>query len=673
VVANPDQAIDDVAILTATERRTLVDDWNARRATRFSIRPVHRLFEMQVERTPDRVAVVCNGERLTYAELNMRANRLAHHLCGKGAGAESPVGIVLDRSVDAVVGVLAVLKAGGAYVPLDPNYPSERQAFVLRDAGARLIITEQRLFDRFPELFLQIDDAGAVPARLCIDTDAAAIAAERADNIASDGPVDALAYVIYTSGSTGRPKGTMITHAALANAFFAWQDAYGLRDRASAHLQMASISFDVFSGDLVRALCSGGKLVLAPQDHLFSPSELYGLMRDEQVDCAEFVPAVVRDLLKYLDDSGQSLDFMRLMIVGSDSWYASEYASIRERCSRETRVINSYGVSEATIDSTFFETGDLALAPDARVPIGRGFANAEIYVLDARLQLVPIGVPGELCIGGPGLARGYLNRPDLTAEKFVPHPFAAQAGERLYRTGDLARFLPDGNVELLGRIDDQVKLRGFRIEVGEIEAVLTQHEAVAQSVVVLREDVPGDKRLVAYVVAAPDQVVEAPELRRFLREKLPEYMVPSAVVELAAVPLLPNGKVNRRGLPPPEGQRQSAEAYVAPANEIERGIADVWKELLRLDTVGVHDNFFDLGGHSLLVIQLHSRLRTKLSLELTVLDLFVHPTIHALAAKLDDRNVAETVEFDLVRERAAKQREAMKRRRVSSETREVSR
>jgi amino acid adenylation domain-containing protein len=672
VVANPDVRIGDVPILTADERHTLVEDWNAR-AAEYPIRPVHRLFEAQVVRTPDSVAVVCNGERVTYAELNARANRLAHYLRARTVSLESPVGIVLDRSVDAVAAVLGVLKAGGAYVPLDPNYPSERQAFVLRDAGARVIVTEQRLFDRFPELFQQADADGRVPARVCLDTDASAIAAESAGNQEWESPVDALAYVIYTSGSTGRPKGTMITHAALANAFFAWRDAYGLRDRVSAHLQMASISFDVFSGDLVRALCSGGKLVLAPQDHLFSPPDLFQLMRDEQIDCAEFVPAVARDLIKLVADTGQSLDFMRLMIVGSDSWYASEYASIRERCGNQTRVINSYGVSEATIDSTFFESVDLDLPSDALVPIGRPFANTQTFILDARLQLVPIGVPGELCIGGPGLARGYLNRADLTAEKFVPHPFAARAGERLYRTGDLARFLPDGNVELLGRIDNQVKLRGFRIEVGEIEAVLMQHDSVAQAVVLLREDVPGDKRLVAYVVAAPERVVNAPELRRFVREKLPEYMVPSAVAGLDVLPLLPNGKVNRRELPAPERQRQSDETYVAPANEIERGIAGAWKELLRLETVGVHDNFFDLGGHSLLVIQLHSRLR-KLGLDLTVLDLFVHPTIHALASKLGgDRQVEESAEFDLVRDRAAKQREAIKRRRLGSEAREVSR
>ena len=301
VVTNPDVAIRDISILTGAERDTLVYDWNRNRAANYAIQPVHRLFEAQVLATPDRVAVVSGGERLTYAELNARANQLANHLLRSGAGAERTVGIVLERTVDAVVAVLAVLKAGSAYVPLDPNYPSERQAFVLRDAGVGVIVTEQRLFDRLPELFLQAD--AAPPARVCLDTERQAIAAGSADNLAIVTAVDSLAYVIYTSGSTGRPKGTMISHGALANACLAWQEAYGLRD-VGAHLQMASISFDVFSGDLVRALCSGGKLVLAPQEHLFNPAELYRLMREERVDCAEFVPAVVRDLVKFVTASG---------------------------------------------------------------------------------------------------------------------------------------------------------------------------------------------------------------------------------------------------------------------------------------------------------------------------------------------------------------------------------
>jgi amino acid adenylation domain-containing protein len=583
------------------------------------------------------------------------------------------VGIVLDRTVDAVVAVLAVLKAGGTYVPLDPNYPSERQAFMFRDAGVRVAITEERLLERFPALFRHAEETGAAATRVCIDSEASAIAAQGDDNSRVDVALESLAYLIYTSGSTGKPKGTMITHRGLANAYFAWQDAYRLRENASVHLQMASISFDVFSGDLVRALGSGGTLVLAPQEYLFSPADLYRLMREERVDCAEFVPAVVRDLVRYLTETGQSLDFMRVMIVGSDSWSASEYAAVTSRAGAGTRVINSYGVSEATIDSTFWERDAADLSTDALLPIGSAFANTQVYVLDAKMQLAPSGVPGELCIGGSGLARGYLDRPDLTAEKFVPDPFAVSPGERLYRTGDLARVLPDGMIELLGRIDHQVKLRGFRIELGEVEAALTQHLSVAQAVVVLREDEPGDRRLVGYVVVSAGSILNASDLRRFVREKLPEYMVPSAIVEIGALPRLPNGKVNRRALPAPERQREQGEAYVAPTSDGERAIAAVWKELLRLDTVGIHDNFFDLGGHSLLVIQLHSRLSRTLNRELSVLDLFVYPTIHALAARLFDQHESQQGALDVARDRAEKQRDAIKRRRLATEAREVAR
>jgi amino acid adenylation domain-containing protein len=671
VVADPDVRIRDIAFLTEGERTRLLDEWSGHRVD-YPIRPVHQLFEAQAVRTPDSVAVVSGAERVSYADLNARANRLARLLVAHGVTAECPVGLVLERSADAIAAILAVLKAGGAYVPIDPNYPSERQAFVLDDAGVRVIVTEQRLLDRLPELFARAKASSHAPAIVRLDADAAALATQGSDNLNGTGDVANLAYLIYTSGSTGRPKGTMITNAALANACFAWQDAYGLNEAADVHLQMASISFDVFSGDLVRALCSGGTLVVAPQDALFSPADLYRLMRDERVTCAEFVPAVVRGLIKYLDETEQALDFMRVMIVGSDSWFASEYASIAAHCGPRTRVINSYGVSEATIDSTFFERPALDLSPDAPMPIGRSFANTEVYVLDAALQPVVPGVHGELCIGGRGLARGYFNRPDLTAEKFVPHPFSTTPGARLYRTGDLARFLDDGSIELLGRIDTQVKLRGFRIEVGEIEAVLAQHPTVAEAVVVMREDTPGDKRLVGYAVAAAGAVVTAPDLRRYARETLPEYMVPSAIVALDALPLLPNGKIDRRALPAPEQQRQSDETFVAPGSELEKSIASVWKELLRVESVGVHDNFFDLGGHSLLVIQAHSRLRRALGREdLTVVDLFVHPTIHALAAKLDDRPGAELVELDDVRDRAARQRDAMRRRR-ESEAREVA-
>jgi amino acid adenylation domain-containing protein len=668
VVENPDIRVGDVALLTEDERTALVANHACAARRAYPIQPVPRLFEAEVERSAERVAVVADGASITYSALNKRANQIARFLIARGVGPEVRVGLVLERSIDAVAAILAVMKAGGAYLPIDPNYPSDRQAYLLRDAGVRVIVTERRLADRRADLF---NGGGSSPTFVYLDEHADAIDGQPPSNL--DVAVDPanLAYLIYTSGSTGRPKGTMIAHEGLANAFFAWEEAYGLR-QVSAHLQMASISFDVFSGDLVRALCSGGRLVLVPHEQLFNPAELYRLMRDQRVDCAEFVPAVIRELTGYVRQTCQSLDFMRLLIVGSDSWYSSEYAALQSLCGDRTRVVNSYGVSEATIDSSLFETPAIGGGGDAVMPIGRSFANTELFVLDRNLQLAPIGVPGELCIGGPGLARGYHERPDLTAARFVPHPFSTAPGQRLYRTGDRARLLPDGNLELLGRTDQQVKLRGFRIEVGEIESVIAEHRSVAQAAVVLREDTPGDRRLVAYVAPAPEGTLSVPELRQYLRGRVPEYMVPAAIVEMAALPLTPNGKVDRRALPVPDRERQVDTIHVAPSNALEHAIAEIWRDLLRLNTVGVHDNFFDLGGHSLLVVQLHGRLRQRLNLDLTVVDLFTFPTIHALASKFTAAADEENAELDATRRRAARQRDAFRRRRLTEEGREVS-
>jgi amino acid adenylation domain-containing protein len=666
IVANPDARIDELAFLPAEEQVCLLEDWNRSRRAEYPSAPVNRLIEAQVQRTPDRIAVTCMGSSLTYHDLNARANRLARVLQARGVGPDEPVAIVLERSLDAVVAVVAVMKAGGAYVPLDPNYPTDRQLFIMQDAGVRVVVTDRALRDRFT--------AGCAAAVdiLCLDEEHDAIDRAPAEDLTCAADPRNLAYLIYTSGSTGRPKGTMVTHAGLANAYFAWEDAYRLRSDIRVHLQMASISFDVFSGDLVRTLCSGGRMVLVPHDRLFDAAGLYRMMREEQVDLAEFVPAVLRDVARHVEDTGQSLDFLRLLIVGSDSWYTSEFRRVRALCGPATRFVNSYGVTEATIDSSWFETTSTDLPSDAMAPIGRGFANAELYILDSRSGLVPVGVAGELCIGGPGLARGYLRRPDLTAEKFVPNPFATSPGERLYRTGDLARFLPDGNIELLGRIDQQVKLRGFRIEVGEIESVLTQHPSVAEGAVVMREDTPGDKRLVAYVVAAHGAEINVPELRRFVRERVPEYMVPAAVVAMDALPLTPNGKIDRRALPAPGRDRAVDEAFVPPGTEVERAIAQIWTDLLKIENVGIHDNFFDLGGHSLLLVPLHNRLRQRFDSEVTLVDLFMFPTIHALAARHTRPDVDTGASLTAAQDRASKQRDAIRQKRLAAHARVVA-
>jgi amino acid adenylation domain-containing protein len=660
VVARPDVRVDDITMLGADERTTLLAEWNHERRT-YSGACAHVLFEAQAARGPDAIAVVMGNERVSYAELNRRANRVARRLRELGVGPEARVGILLDRSPRMYDAVLGVMKAGGAYVPLDPTYPAERLAYILENSHVSVLIAEDGLRDVVENLSAASGDRR--PRMLWID-DAPANDAALNDNVQGGASPLNLAYVIYTSGSTGAPKGTMISHGNLANAYQAWEEIYELRTTVRRHLQMASLSFDVFSGDLVRALCSGGTLVVAPHDMLFSPDQLYALMRREQVDSAEFVPVVLRDVIAYLEATGQDLSFLRLLIAGSDTWYANEYRKFRSFCGPDTRVINSYGVTESTIDSTWFESE--RAEGEGPVPLGKAFPNTDLYILDATGQPAPIGVPAELFIGGDGLARGYLDSPALTAERFVPHPFSAQPGARLYRTGDLARYLGDGNMEFLGRIDAQVKLRGFRIEPGEIEAVLSTHASVAQAVVIIREDRPGDKRLVAYVVAAEGGMPASGELRRLAKERLPDYMVPSAVVVLEALPLTPNGKINRRALPAPDGVRQPDETYVQPRTDTERRIAAIWCEVLGVQTVGVEDNFFDLGGHSLLVVKLHGRLRAELGGELTVVDIFRFPTVAALAKQFTQAEAPE-VFADGVRDRARLQREAMARRRAGGQ------
>jgi amino acid adenylation domain-containing protein len=512
-----------------------------------------------------------------------------------------------------IVGLLGLLKAGGAYVPLDPVYPEDRLTFMVENAQVSLLLTQKKLVAELP-----ISGARVV----CLDRDWEVISQESEENPVGDGEPKNLAYVIYTSGSTGQPKGVMVTHRSLVNAYQGWEEAYQLRTELTSHLQMASFSFDVFSGDLIRALCSGGKLVLCPQEWLLEPKKLYQLMRQEKVDCAEFVPAVLRTLVQYLENTEQNLNFMKVLVVGSDSLYIKEYEEFKRFCSSDTRFINSYGASEATIDSTYFERTTVNLPGNRLIPIGRPFANTHIYLLDPHLQVVPIGVPGELHIGGAGLARGYLNRPELTAEKFISNPFPIQNSkfkiqnsdsERFYKTGDLARYLPDGNIELLGRIDHQVKIRGFRIELGEIEACLNQHPTVLSAVVVAREVVLGSPRLVTYIVPRSEPTASVGELRSFLKTKLPEYMIPSAFVMLEALPLTPNGKVDRRSLPAPDTVRPELEKpFVAPRTEVEERLAAIWSDVLGLEQIGVRDNFFELGGHSLLATQVVSRVRESL-------------------------------------------------------------
>ncbi|PMB52382.1 non-ribosomal peptide synthetase [Fischerella thermalis CCMEE 5201] len=625
IIANPEQQITTLPLLRETEENDLLYKWNNNQVEYSQDQCIHHLFENCVNKIPNSVSVVFQQQQLTYQELNSKANQLAHYLHSLGVNQNVLVAICVDRSVEMIVALLAVLKAGGAYVPLDPAYPEERLSFMLHDSQVSVLLTQQRLVVNLAVQNLPV---------VCLDRDWEIISQQSEANPVTNSTSDNLAYVIYTSGSTGKSKGVAIAHRSLVNAFHAWKKAYQL-DSLTSHLQMASFAFDVFSGDVIRALCSGAKLVLCPREWLLEPEKLYQLMLAEKVDSAEFVPVVLKNLVQYLEKTRQNLHFMRLLVVGSDSLYVKEYQEFQRFCGEQTRLINSYGVTEATIDSTYFEFTEFNLPENGLVPIGRPFANTKIYILDPDLQPVPVGVAGELHIGGVGLAQGYLNRPDLTQEKFI----LWNGEKRLYKTGDKAKYLADGNIEFLGRLDYQIKLRGFRIELGEIEAVIKQHPYVGEAVVIAREDIPGDKRLVAYFVEKLQKNQQRQldlDLREFLEQKLPEYMIPAAFVALEALPLTPNGKLDRRALPAPEVTQLLSESdFIAPSTPIEKILLDIWTEILRIENIGIHHNFFSLGGHSLLATRVVSQIRQVFQIELPLRRIFEKPTIAGLAKDIE--------------------------------------
>ncbi|WP_338868509.1 amino acid adenylation domain-containing protein [Myxococcus stipitatus] len=625
IAARPDEPLSTMPLLPAEERHRVLREWNAARIEVPEGACLHHLIAAHAARTPDALAVVDPERRLTYGQLDKRANQLAHQLRAMGVGTECRVGIYLERSVDLVVAVLAVLKAGGAYVPLDPSYPPDRTALMLSDSKPALLVTRRSLRATLPE-----------PLPTVVDLDEHAPGIEARPDTCPEGGAgpEHLAYVVYTSGSTGRPKGVMVGHRGLTNAYFAWEHDYRL-PTLRAHLQMASFSFDVFSGDLARGLGSGAALVLCPREWLLEPERLHALMRREQVDCGEFVPAVARLLMAHLQERGQRLDFMRLLIVGSDTWDMREYHQLRGLCGPQTRLVSSYGLSEATIDSTYFEA-PAPIPSEQTVPIGRPFPNAAMYLLDASLQPAPIGVPGELFVGGVGLARGYWEQPGLTAERFVPHPFSAEPGARLYRTGDLARYAADGTLEFIGRNDTQVKIRGHRIELDEIRAKLLEHADVRAVELLVRGE-GSARQLVAYLTLVTPGAVGEEALRQHLRQHLPPYMVPSAFVVMDAFPLTPNGKVDRKALPPPgESRRDTADGFIAPRGDTERKLAGIFEELLGTSPIGAFDSFFDLGGHSLLAVRLVAKIREHFGRAPSLAALFQGPTPEHLARVLDD-------------------------------------
>ena len=631
IISNPASSIVELPILTEAEKRQLILEWNNTALGPWPEQCVHQLFAAQVERTPNAIAVVFNDEQLSYRELNARANQLAHELQKLGVGPDSIVAICLERSLAMVVSVLGILKAGAAYLPLDPEYPPERLRFMLQDAGASVVLVQPSLRANLPETQSQI---------LCLDTGWELLAGNSQAELVSHTSLENLAYVIYTSGSTGRPKGVAMPHRSLIN-LINWQLDRSTGKLPLRTLQFASMSFDVSFQEIFTTWCAGATLVLIREELRRDLSALLRALVDNRIERL-FLPFVA---LQYLAETAVSERLvptsLREVITAGEQLKITNH--IRSMFSQlpECTLENQYGPSESHVASSFLLRGDVHKWEELP-PIGRSIANTQLYVLDQRMQLVPVGVSGELYIGGECVARGYLNRPEITAEKFVPDPFAEQNGARLYGTGDLVRYLASGDIEFLGRADHQVKIRGYRIELGEIEVALREHEAVRDVIALAQKSDAGANRLVAYLLVEQGVQVSTAELQQFVRERLPEYMIPAAFVLLEAFPLTPSGKVNRLALPEPElsqlAHGMTLDVPLTPAEEV---LAGLWSSVLKVERVGQHNTFFELGGHSLLATQLMSRVRDTFHVELPLRHLFEAPTVAGLARRIETARRAE--------------------------------
>jgi amino acid adenylation domain-containing protein len=611
IVADPERRLSELPLLTEAERHQLLVEWNATQMEYPIDKCIHQLFEVQVERTPDALAVVFEDTHLTYWELNQQANQLAHHLQKLGVGPEVLVGLCIDRSLEMVVGILGILKAGGAYVPLDPAYPRDRLAFMLQDTQMPVLLSQQRLVEELPRCTARV---------ICLDTDWGGIARECDENPISGATPENLAYVIYTSGSIGQPKGVAIMHRSTV-AFTLWAMSVFTSEDLAGVLASTSLCFDLSVFEIFVPLCGGGTVILA-ENVLHLPH----LVTGKQVSLINTVPSAMAELIRS-DSLPASVNTVNL---AGEPLHNTLVQQIYQHDTVQ-QVFNLYGPTEDTTYSTY----TLVEKGEREPSIGHPITNSQVYILDSHLQPVPIGVEGELYLGGDGLARGYLNRPELTTERFIPNPFSQQPSAHLYKTGDLARYLSDGNIEFLGRIDHQVKIRGFRIELGEIEVVLGQHPAVQQALVVAREDTCGNRYLVAYVVPHEDQTLTVGDLQSHVMEQLPTYMVPSAFVLLDKLLLTPNGKVDRHMLPAPGSARIAREGtFIAPTLMVHNQLIQIWEELLDVRAIGIRDNFFDLGGHSLLAARMVNRIEQVCGKKIPLAILFAGPTIENLANAL---------------------------------------
>ena len=620
-LTEPDQPVDEMNIIPDGEEQQLLVEWNDIKSHFDKDKCAHEVFQDHAALNPDAIAAMYKDEALTYSQLNARANQLAAFLRQQNVKPDQLVGISVRRSLHQIVAVLGVLKAGAAFVPIDPTYPQDRIAYMLEDSEISVLLSQSDIVDKLPQ-------HSATVFRL--DTDWPNVDTLAPENLKVNTAPSNLAYVIYTSGSTGKPKGTMLQHQGMINLANAQKQKFDIH-AGKRILQFAPMSFDASVWETVMALLNGATLVMTDQESLTTGDGLLAVLRDEKINTVTLPPSVLAVV-----PNADLPDLQTIVTAG-------------EACSLELvqqwgpgrQYVNAYGPTETTVCASWYETSD----KDTKAPpIGRPIDNTDLYILDANFNPTPIGVAGELCVGGPSLARGYLNRPDLSAEKFIPNPFGPE-GSRLYRTGDLVRYLPDGNIEFLGRIDHQVKVRGFRIELGEIEAVLDEHPRVRDVIVLAKEVRQDDVRLVAYLVFNSDEKPTVNDLRGYIKNLLPDYMVPATFVYLDEMPLTPSGKIDRKALPVPDLSRPDLQVeYVAPRNETEEKLVAICMDLLQLKKVGVNDNFFDIGGHSLLATQFMSRMRDQFHVELPLRTLFEKPTVAALAEAVDEAKLTAPAE-----------------------------
>ncbi|MDJ0741876.1 MAG: amino acid adenylation domain-containing protein [Xenococcaceae cyanobacterium MO_167.B27] len=623
IVTQPDSKIQHLPLLTQAEKQQILIDWNNSKADYPQDKCIHQLFEAQVAKTPDAIAVVYKDKKLTYRELNNRANQFAHYLQSLGVKPETLVGICIERSLEMVISLLGILKAGGAYLPLDPNYPQERLDYILKDSQIEILITKFHLHN----------SSFQCQSVICLDTDWHQIATYSQENVVSEVKTNNLVYVIYTSGSTGKPKGVAIEHQSLVNFVQAAIAQYQIT-HSDTILQFASIGFDTAIEEIYTCLTVGATLVLRTEEMLSSSAKFLKQCQTWNITVLDLPTAYWHQLTNDLTTNKLSLPpSLRLVIIGGEKALAYKVALWQQYVGDYPELINTYGPTESTVVTTAYKI-TTNTATDIDIPIGKPLANLECYILDRNLQLLPMGIPGELYITGKGLSRGYLNPPELTREKFINNPF--NTSSILYKTGDKALYLADGNIQFLGRVDNQVKIRGFRVELGEIEAILLTYSLIKETVVISTEVNPGDLRLVAYYVPNQAHKVEIEEIRNYLSSRLPEYAIPSVFISLDTLPLTTNGKIDRRNLPNPDFTvRQTDKNYIAPSTEIETQLAKIWTNVLKLDRISIEDNFFNnLGGHSLLAVQLVSRISQKLKIELSLNKIFEFPTIRELSQEI---------------------------------------